>query len=75
MWRCLGVVAIAYGCGHPGLDGYRPVALDAPLQAFHQQVNKAALEGQRVLAGVNESRAIYFKAYMGRAEKQLHGGE
>jgi hypothetical protein len=72
MWRISLVVAIAYGCGYPGLDGYRPAALDAPLQAFYQQVNKAALEGGKVLESANGARASYFKAYMGRAEKQLH---
>jgi hypothetical protein len=75
MWRGLCVVAIAYGCGHPGLDGFRPVALDAPLQAFYQQVNKAAQDGQRLLVSANESRATYLKAYVGRAKKQLHAAE
>jgi hypothetical protein len=75
MWRSLCMVAVVYGCGHPGLDGYRPVALDAPLQAFYQQVNKAAQDGQRMLASVNESRASYFHAYMGRARKQLRTAE
>jgi hypothetical protein len=79
MWRGLGVVAIVYGVvygvGHPGLDGFRPAALDAPLQAFYQQVNKAALEGQRLLLSANELRASYFKAYVGRAKKQLHAAE
>jgi hypothetical protein len=71
MWQSLCVAAIAYGCGHPVLDGYRPAALDAPLQAFYQQVNKAGQEGQRVLASANDARASYVKAYMGRAERQL----
>jgi hypothetical protein len=78
MWRglwVLAIAAIAYGCGHPGLDGFRPATLDAPLQAFYQQVNKAALDGQRLLVGANETRAAYFKAYMGRAQKQLHAAE
>jgi hypothetical protein len=75
MWRSLCLAAIAYGFGNPVLDGYRPVALDAPLQAFYQQVNRAAQDGQRVWANVNESRASYFKAYMGRAQKQLRTAE
>lgn len=75
MWRGLCVAAIAYGCGHPGLDGYRPAALDAPLQAFYQQVNKAAQAGQRALGSVNDARASYLKAYMGRAEKQLRAAD
>jgi hypothetical protein len=49
--------------------------LDAPLQAFYQQVNKAGLEGQKVLASANDARASYLKAYMGRAEKQLRAAE
>lgn len=71
MWRTLLVAAVIYGFGYPGLDGYRPAALDAPLQAFYQQMNKAGQEGQKALASVNSVRAGYFKAYMGRAEKQL----
>jgi hypothetical protein len=79
MWRTLFstlcVAAIFYGFGNPGLDGYRPAALYAPLQAFHRQVNSAAQEGQRALASANEARASYLKAYMGRAEKQLRSAE
>jgi hypothetical protein len=75
MWRTLFstlcVAAIFYGFGTPWLDGYRPAALDAALQAFHRQVNSAAQEGQKTLTSVNQARASYVKAYMGRAEKQL----
>jgi hypothetical protein len=53
------------------LDGYRPAALNAPLQAFYQQVNRAGLEGQRVLASLNDARASYLRAYLDRADKQL----
>jgi hypothetical protein len=75
MWRGLCAAAIIYGCGHPGLDGYRPAVLDAPLHAFHQQVNKAGQEGQKVLASASSMGAGYFKAYMGRAEQQLRAAE
>ena len=75
MWRILPVAVIVYGCGHPSLDGYRPAAVDKPLQAFHQQVNKAALEGGKLLASLNVARASYIKTYLGQAERQLHGGD
>ena len=75
MWRSLCVAAIVYGCGHPVLDGYRPAALDVPLQAFYQQVNKVGLEGQHALASANDVGGTYLKAYMGRAEKQLRAVE
>jgi len=75
MWRALCAAAIVYGCGYPGLDGYRPAALDAPLHAFYEQVNKAGAEGQKVLANANSARATYIKAYLGRAEKQLRAAE
>jgi hypothetical protein len=72
MWRSLCIAVVVYGSGHPSLDGYRPAVLDKPLQAFHQQVNKAALQGQQMLAGLNVARAGYVKAYLGQAERQLH---
>jgi hypothetical protein len=75
VWASLFIAAIVYGGGHPSLDGYRPPMLDKPLQAFHQQVNKAAVEGQRVLVGFNVARASYVKAYLGQAERQLHGAQ
>ena len=75
MWRTLGVAAIFYAWGNPGLDGVRPAALDAPLQAFYKQVNKAGQEGQKAFESVNKARASYFKTYMGRAERQLRGAE
>jgi hypothetical protein len=74
MWRSVCIALIVYGCGNPALKGYRPAALDVPLQAFYQQVNKAGKEGQKALASLNEARAGYFKAYMGRAEEQLRAG-
>jgi hypothetical protein len=75
MWRVLVVAAVFYALGYPALDGYRPAALDAPLQAFYQQVNRAGQEGQKALASINSARASYFKAYMGRAEKQLRAAQ
>jgi hypothetical protein len=75
MWRGLCTAAIIYGCGHPGLDGYRPAALDAPLHAFYQQVNQAGAEGQKVLASANSARVEYINSYVRRAEKQLRNVE
>jgi hypothetical protein len=72
MWRSLYIAAVAYACGAPGWDGYRPAALDHALQAFYQQVNVAAQEGERMLAAANAARKAYFKTYIARAEKQLH---
>jgi hypothetical protein len=71
MWRGLLAVAVVYGCGHPKLEGYRPAALNAPLQAFYQQVNAAAHDGQMALASVNTARTRYLKSYMKQAEQQL----
>jgi hypothetical protein len=73
MWRSLCLVAIVYVCGTPLLDGLRPAAFDAALQAFYRQVNLAGQEGQKALANINEARASFFKAYTRRAEKQLRG--
>jgi hypothetical protein len=74
MWRSLIVAAIAYGCGHPALDGYCPAALDAPLQAFYQQVNKAGQEGQKVLASANDARQLPHGLYGARRAATSRGG-
>jgi hypothetical protein len=57
------------------LDGYRPAALNVPLQTFYQQVNTAAHDGQMALASVNSARMQYIKSYMKTAERQLRGSE
>jgi hypothetical protein len=67
MWRSLIIAAIVYGCGHPSLDGYRPALLDKPLQGFYQQVNKAALEGRKLLASLDFARARFVNNYMGQS--------
>ncbi len=72
MWRgLLASAVIVYGCGHPKLEGYRPAALNVPLQTFYQQVNVAAHDGQVMLTAVNSARSRYLKAYMNQAERQL----
>jgi hypothetical protein len=73
MWRGIVAAAMVYGCGHPTMEGYRPAALNVPLQAFYNQVNTAAREGQMVLAA--GARMQYVKAYMKIAERQLRGAE
>jgi hypothetical protein len=72
MWRSIYMAAIAYACGAPGWDGYRPTTLDRPLQAFYRQVNVAAEQGRAVLMAANAARSAYINAYLARAEKQLH---
>ena len=75
MWRCLALAAMAYGCGHPALDGYRPGVLDRPLHAFYQQVNSVLVDGEKVALSLNRSRQTYIKAYMGRVGEQLRSAE
>jgi hypothetical protein len=73
MWRALLAAAIAYACGHPKLDGYRPAALNLPLQAFYQQVNLAAHVGQQALLSIGRQHSHYINDYVTRAERQLRG--
>jgi hypothetical protein len=75
MWRGILAAAMVYGCGHPKMEGYRPAALNIPLQAFYNQVNTAAREGQMALASVNNARGQYVKEYIKSAERQLRGAE
>jgi hypothetical protein len=72
MWRSVYMAAIVYACGAPGWDGYRPATLDRPLQAFYRQVNTAAEQGRTLFGAANAARGAYVKAYLTRAEKQLH---
>ena len=71
MWRSIYLAAIAYGCGAPGWDGYRPATLDSPLQAFYRQVNVAADQGRAVLVAASAARSTYVNAYVARVKKQL----
>ncbi|HEY6259117.1 MAG TPA: hypothetical protein VIY51_25350 [Xanthobacteraceae bacterium] len=71
MWRAAGLAVIVYLCGYPALDGYRPAALDAPLRAFYDQVNRAGEDGRRMLGNANSARSSYIRSYMAGAEKQL----
>ena len=72
MWRTLIAAVAVYGCGHPSLEGYRPVPLDRPLQSFYQDVNSAARDGQKVLATLDDARCMrYLKGYIARMDAQL----
>ena len=75
MWRSVLTAALVYAYGHPNFDGYRPAALDRPLQAFYVEVNKAALAGRQGLAKLDDDRAVrYLKAYIDRVEAELRSG-
>ena len=72
MWRTLIAATVAYGCGHPSVDGYRPALLDKPLQSFYQDINAAARDGKKVLATLDETRCMsYLKGYVAQMEAQL----
>jgi hypothetical protein len=65
MWRSLVAAALVYTYGHPGFDGYRPAAVDRPLQAFYSEVNSAARDGQRALMTLDDARSMrYLKSYL-----------
>jgi hypothetical protein len=72
MWKAVLTATIVYAYGHPHFDGYRPAALDRPLQAFYVEVNQSAHDGRRVLATLDDARAMrYLKGYIERMEEQL----
>jgi hypothetical protein len=76
MWRSIAMAALAYAYGHPNFDGYRPVGLDRPLQAFYAEVNKAALVGRQALERVDGDRAVgYVKTYVDTVETELRSGQ
>jgi hypothetical protein len=72
MLRSFLAAAVVYTYGHPGFDGYRPGALDRPLQSFHREVNLVARDGQRVLATLDDARSMrYLKGYIEAMDAQL----
>ena len=72
MWRSVIVASLVYAYGHPHFDGYRPAALDRPLQAFYTEVNDAARDGNKVLATFDDARALrYLKGYIDKVDTQL----
>ena len=76
MWRSLFAAAAVYACGHPSLDGYRPVFLDKPLQGFYQDVNATARDGQRALATLDDARCMrYLKGYIAKMDAQLRSAD
>jgi hypothetical protein len=76
MWRSLIVAAIIYVYGHPLFDGFRPVALDRPLQGFYAEVNSVALAGRRALAGLGDRRHLgELNVYLDRIEARLKSSD
>ena len=76
MWRSLAALAIFYGGGHPGLDAYRPSILDRPLQGFHNNVNDAARDSQRLAMSIKDTRyAGYLKVYIAQMKERLRSSE
>jgi hypothetical protein len=72
MWRTLLTAALVYGCGHPGLGGWRPALLDGPLQTFHQLVNAAAGDGKKMIASLDDSPYMRsLRDYIAGVEAQL----
>jgi hypothetical protein len=72
MWRTLLTAALVYGSGHPGLGGWRPSLLDGPLQSFHQLVNKAAGDGKKMIADLDDSPGMrYLRDYIASTEARL----
>ena len=76
MWRALISISLIYGSGHPSLDGYRPALLDRALQSFHEEVNSAARDGQKVLASIDDTRLMrYLKDYAARIDARLRSAD
>ena len=76
MWRTLIAASLVYGCGHPNFEGYRPALLDRALQSFHQEVNAAARDGEKVLASIDDTRWMrYLKGSVAGMEARLRSAE
>ena len=76
MWRTLIAATVAYGCGHPSVDAYRPAWLDKPLQSFHNDINAAARDGKKAFASLEDTRCVqYLKDYVAYVETRLRSAD
>jgi hypothetical protein len=76
MWRGLFAAGLIYGFGHPSFDGYRPSLLDRPLQAFYQDVNQTARDGRKMLASLEDPRAMRsVRSYIAKIDSQIRSGD
>lgn len=76
MFRVLIAATAVYAIGYSGFDGFRPAALDKPLQRFHTEVNLAARDGQRAIGTLDDPRAMrYLKRYINAMDAQLRPAE
>lgn len=62
MGRMIALLALAYGCGHPAAEAYRPVAADRPLRNFHRAVDTTIADGRRALAALDDARRMRYLA-------------
>jgi hypothetical protein len=75
MWRSVLAGVLVFACGHPSLEGYRPQALNRPLQGFYAEVQKAAESGKQVIANFdNERYLFYVKVFVRKVETELRSG-
>jgi hypothetical protein len=75
MWRGVPAIFIIYGWGHPSLESVRPGWLDRPLQAFHQDVNTAAREGQTAIANFDSAQHLRFlQDFVVSIQSKVRGG-
>ena len=64
--------ALVYALGLPFFDGYRPAALDQPVQTFAAQINVAARYSWRTAASMDVPRLKrYVSVYVERIGTEL----
>ncbi|MBM3530065.1 MAG: hypothetical protein FJX62_18440 [Alphaproteobacteria bacterium] len=62
MGRTIALLVLAYGCGHPAAEAYRPAAADRPLRDFHRAVDTAIADSRRALAVLDDARRMRYLA-------------
>jgi hypothetical protein len=74
MWRCALAAIAVYFYGHPAFDGYRPTALDQPLQSFYTDINLVARLGKQTLTGFDRDHAKQqARKFVDQVEGELKG--
>ena len=74
MVRICAIVVAIYTWGQPGLDAYRPSALDRPLEDLHRDMNRLAADLKQASALLDDARSMRYLNRLSEAFADMQRG-